>query len=344
MTFKKAIKEKLFVRLAITGPSGSGKTKTALRAAYTFGSKVAAVDTECRSMSLYADEFDFDVKDFDSYNPQSLIDTIKEAEESGYEVLIIDSLSHFWMGKDGFLEQVDKVTARSNSNNKFTSGWREMSPVHNQLVEAILGAQLHIICAARSKTAYIMEESESNNRKRTVPKKIGMAPQLRDGMEYEFTAVIDMDIDHRAIVTKSRCSEIADEVVLKPGPDFFIKLSNWISGGISVVEEIEKLIGEDVSTLTAEDWTSLNEQCQKSGYFTQEGLEAFQEKYRAWQLLEREKQVREKIENIVKPFSTIDEYAEAFRNLIKEKWFGDKANKIFMGLQDEFKASQKEAA
>lgn len=223
MTFQKAVKRKAKLRIGLVGPSGSGKTFTALRIARGLGGRVAVIDTEHGSASLYADLFDFDVMELASFAPDTYVAAIQAAADAGYDVVVVDSLSHAWMGKDGALEQVDKHAARERGNS--FGAWRHVTPMHNRLVETIVGAPIHVIATMRSKTEYVIEE---DSRGKKVPRKIGMAPVQRDGMEYEFTVVGDMDYDHRLMITKSRCSALADAVIEKPGEDVAATLTGWL--------------------------------------------------------------------------------------------------------------------
>lgn len=225
MRFQKAIKRKAKLRIGLVGPSGSGKTFTALRIARGLGGKVAVIDTEHGSASLYADLFEFDVLELDTFSPDTYVAAINAAAEAGYDVVIIDSLSHAWMGKDGALEQVDKHAARERGNS--FGAWRHVTPMHNRLVETLVGAPVHIIATMRAKTEYVIEE---DSRGKKVPRKIGMAPVQRDGMEYEFTVVGDMDYENRLIVTKTRCSALAGAVIEKPGEDVAQTLMDWLEG------------------------------------------------------------------------------------------------------------------
>lgn len=226
--FTKATKEKSRLRLALMGPSGSGKTFTALTFAKVLGAKVAVIDSERGSASKYADMFEFDTCDLESHSPQTYIDCIREAEKAGYDVLIIDSLTHAWSGKEGALEQVDKVAKRSGSGNSFTA-WREVTPQHNALVDAMIGSRCHIIATMRTKQEYVLEENEKGKK---VPRKIGMAPIQRDGMEYEFDVTADMNLDHDLIVSKTRCAQIDGYVGRKPGAEFAEILREWVTGGV----------------------------------------------------------------------------------------------------------------
>lgn len=224
--FKKATKESSRLRLAIIGPSGSGKTYTALALATAIGEQVAVGDSERGSASKYAHKFDFDVSELEEFHPQKYIDLIKTAEKLGYDVLVIDGLSQAWAGVGGALELVDKAATRSKSGNKFAA-WREVTPLHNKLVDTILQADLHIIATMRAKTEWVVEE---NDKGKKIPKKIGLAPVQRDGLEYEFDIVADMDLEHNFIISKTRCAELDNAVINRPGDELAEALIEWLGG------------------------------------------------------------------------------------------------------------------
>lgn len=204
-SFVKATKAEVKSRLAFTGPAGSGKSFTSLQWATVLaeGGKIAAIDTERESLKLYADQFDFDYMGFaPPYNPERLITAINDAATDNYAVLDIDSLTHFWNGAGGILEMVDSAGARGGGN---FAGWKIATPIQQKMVDTILAFPGHVICTMRSKTEYVIEQ---NDRGKMQPKKMGMAPIQRDGMEYEFTMVIEMDTDHRLLIGKNRCAPL----------------------------------------------------------------------------------------------------------------------------------------
>lgn len=227
MTFKKATKTKAKLRLALVGPSGSGKTYTALAIAQGLGQPVAVVDTERASASKYADVFAFDTLELETFSPQMYIDAIHAAGKAGYGVLVIDSLSHAWMGTGGALEQVDTIAKKSQSRSSFNA-WREVTPLHNAMVDAILRAPMHVIVTMRAKTEYVLEKDD---RGKTVPRKVGIQPVQRDGMEYEFDVVGDITEDHDFIVGKTRCPALADKVFKRAGADVASILTGWLTDG-----------------------------------------------------------------------------------------------------------------
>lgn len=227
--FKKATKAQAKARIGITGPSGSGKTYTSLLIASSLahGKRVAVIDSERGSASKYASEFDFDVCDLESFAPRAYVQAIHAAEKAGYGVIVVDSLSHAWMGKDGALAMVDAAAARSKGSS--FAAWRDVTPEHNALVEAMVQSTAHLVATLRSKTEYVLEKDERTGK--TVPKKIGMAPVQRDGLEYEFDLFFEMDQEHRLIVTKSRSKELADKVMLKPGQELGESIARWLGDG-----------------------------------------------------------------------------------------------------------------
>jgi hypothetical protein len=231
--FRKAVKCDAKLRFAVCGPSGSGKTYTLLQLATELGGPVALVDTEHGSASKYADIFEFDVLELDSYDPLRLIGLIDDAVEREYRVLCIDSLSHFWFGKDGELEKVDRAARRMQSPNSFAA-WKQVTPIHNELIDKIIGARLHVLVSMRSKTEWILDRDDRTGK--TVPRKVGLAPVMRDGIEYEFDVCGEMDQENTLQVTKSRCPSLSGGVFPKPGRELADVLKEWL-GSATAPEE-----------------------------------------------------------------------------------------------------------
>ena len=210
--FQKATKRAVRARIGIDGPSGAGKTYTALEWARVLGKRIAVVDTERGSASLYSDLFDFDVLEVSPpFHPDRFVEAIRDAEKNDYDVVILDSLSHAWEGEGGVLDIVDAAAARQNGNSY--TAWKSGTPILRHLIDTILATDIHVIVTMRSKTEYVLEE---NDRGKKQPRKVGMAPVMRAGMEYELTLVGDMDLEHRMTITKSRCPALSD-LVVQPG-------------------------------------------------------------------------------------------------------------------------------
>lgn len=238
--FKKADRKRAKLRLALCGVAGSGKTYSALRIAKGLGGRVALLDTERGSGELYSAEFDYDIACLDNdFSPANYIKIINEAEKSGYDILIIDSLSHAWMGEGGVLDILDKASKASASKNSYTA-WRTVTPQHNALVDAILKSKMHIIVTMRSKADYVVVESEnSHGRKTSSPQKIGLAPIQREGLDFEFTVVLDLSVDGNiATSSKDRTKLFAGKNILiteKTGEE----LLEWLENGKAEPTEAE---------------------------------------------------------------------------------------------------------
>lgn len=238
LQIERATKEKIKLRMAIDGPTGGGKTYTALRFAHHLagdGGKILVIDSERRSASKYVGEipdgikWEFDVINMPSFSPSLYTEAVILGGKGGYDVIIIDSLSHAWMGKDGALELVDRAGATA-AGGKFAA-WRNVTPLHDQMIDTILDAPAHIVATMRSKMEYAMSETEKGGRKRTEVVKLGMAPIQRAGVEYEFDIVIDMDATNIGNVSKSRCSAMSGASIFQPSPAFIDPLIEWLESG-----------------------------------------------------------------------------------------------------------------
>lgn len=195
MAFVKAKKEKIWTKVLLGGSSGSGKTYSALRLATGLarkcGSEIAAIDTEAGRIRYYANEFDFsDMQLTEPFTPEKYISAIEDAVNSGFKVLIIDSISHEW---NYCVDIHDKMPGNSWTN------WSKVTPRHDAFMEKILQAPIHIIATVRGKDEYVLEEK---NGKQT-PKKVGLGFKQRDGVEYNYTATFNIAQDtHIAEATK----------------------------------------------------------------------------------------------------------------------------------------------
>lgn len=226
--FKKAKRSKAKLRLAISGASGAGKTYSALLIASGIVpmSKVAVIDTESGSADLYADLGDYSTVTINPpYSPKKYIEAIHTAENAGFKLIIIDSLSHAWSGEGGLLDQQGKATESKYRGNGWAA-WREITPLYNQLIETILHSPLHIIATMRSKTEYM--QIEVNGKKQI--QKVGMAPIQRDGIEYEFTTVFDLSQNHTATVSKDR-TNMFDGQYFTPSAECGKALLHWLTVG-----------------------------------------------------------------------------------------------------------------
>jgi hypothetical protein len=231
MAFVEAERTQLFLRCALFGPSGSGKTMTALRMAKGIAEKMgvryAVIDTESRSASKYADRFHFVVDNLANKTVDGYIAAMHDAYRAGYKVLVIDSLSHAWRE---LTDEVDRITQSTASKNSW-SAWGKVSPKQKKFIDAILNFPGHIIATMRSKTEWVIGEGKSG---KLTPEKMGLAPEQGKGIEYEFDLLVELNQQHKAIVTKDRTGEFHDREIDKPGEDFGVALYDWISSGTPI--------------------------------------------------------------------------------------------------------------
>jgi hypothetical protein len=244
MTFTKAERRQHKPKLALTGPSGSGKTFSALLIASGMGKRIAVIDTENGSASLYANMdkgplrgVSFDVLEIDPpYTIQKYAEAIALAQSAKYDVLVIDSISHAWAGEGGLLAKKEALDSRGGNQNSYTN-WASITKEHETFKARILAADVILICTMRSKQDYVLETNEKGKQ---APKKVGMAPIQRDGMEYEFTTVFDLAMDHNAAASKDR-TFMFDGQIFKPTKKTGEEIMTWLKGGKAVDAKIAEV-------------------------------------------------------------------------------------------------------
>lgn len=187
MSFEtKAEKKNVKQKVVLAGPAGSGKTYTALLIATKFlkGKKVAVIDSEKGRSERYAGTFDFVVEKPLKFDLRGYIAMVEAAAKAGVDVLILDSFSHVWNGEGGALEQVDML-----GGNKFSNGWKTVTPLYNELIRKLQTYPGHVIVTMRVKTEYVVE---TNDQGKAVPRKIGTKPIHREDADYEFDFVLNL--------------------------------------------------------------------------------------------------------------------------------------------------------
>lgn len=229
MNLRKASRSNTKIKCALQGPSGSGKTYSALQMARGLcdnWNEIVVIDTENNSADLYSHLGDYNIYDLKSpYTPEAYIKALEECQSAQMKVVIIDSLSHEWEGDGGIL-----ATHSLMAGNSFTN-WAKLTPRHNSLVQKILSSDAHIIATLRTKQDYVLTEKNGKQ----VPEKVGLKSITRDGLDYEFTLVFDIDITHHAVASKDRTGLFAN------APQFII---NDKTG-----ERIRKWCGQSVTPL-----------------------------------------------------------------------------------------------
>jgi hypothetical protein len=241
ISIRKAKRSATKLRILLTSPSGGGKTFGALLLAKGLGGKTVVIDTEEGSSDLYDELHDFDVLDLKPpFTPERYVEAISGAEAAGYEVIVIDSVTHCWSGKGGCLELVDDI-AKAQFRGNTWSAFSVITPRWRAFVDAILRSSAHVICTGRSKTE--TAQVEDHGRKKVT--KLGMKLEARDGLEYEFTTVLDLVHDgHYATVSKDRTGIFGGDpkpITVETGK----RLAEWLAGGEAVrAEPAANLTGE----------------------------------------------------------------------------------------------------
>lgn len=235
--FSKAERKKAKLKLNLNGASGSGKTYSALMLSSSLGEKIALIDTENESASLYANEFNFDTLPLrPPYNPERFVGAILAAKNMGYDVLVIDSASHEWIGSGGCLE-INDQTANTRFRGNTWSAWSETTPRHRKFIDAILQTDMHIITTTRAKTETVQGENKKIM-------KLGMKAEQRDGYEYELTVALDVVHEsHVVLPTKDRTKLFSTqgEVITK---ETGAKLIAWLNDGRSQEQALQESFNE----------------------------------------------------------------------------------------------------
>ena len=236
----RATKRRAKLRLGMSGPAGSGKTYSALLIAGGLGGRIGMIDTEHGSGDLYADLLPegYDVLQLTPpYTPARYVEAIHALEDAGVQTIIVDSLTHAWTGEGGSLDRQGKIADKSGNS---WQAWRQVTPEHNALVEALLQSKCHIIATMRAKTEYVQEKDERTGRQ-TV-RKIGLAPIMRDGIEYEFTTFLELDLHHMAFAGKDR-TRLFDGSIFKPDVETGRKLLSWLDAGVDA--PVKRTVSEE---------------------------------------------------------------------------------------------------
>ncbi|WP_018611857.1 AAA family ATPase [Segetibacter koreensis] len=234
MELRTAERKRAKIKMALQGPSGSGKTFSALLLAYGLCNnwqKVAVIDTENHSAELFAHVGNFQVVALTApFTPERYIEAINLCLKKGMEVIIIDSISHEWEGLGGILDIHSSMTGNSYTN------WSKLTPRHNAFIQTLLQSPVHVIGNIRSKQDYVLVEKNGKQ----VPEKVGMKGVQRDGLDYEFTIVLELDMKHYATASKDRTSLFMDQPEFKITSETGIKILNWCNEG-AVPNEQEQL-------------------------------------------------------------------------------------------------------
>jgi hypothetical protein len=255
LELKKAKRSTAYLKLGISAPSGGGKTLGALLIAIGLmeqrypelsdaerWGKIAIVDTENGSGEMYVGttipNTNRKIGEYlavtlkPPFEASKYTEAIRLCKENGIEVCIIDSTTHLWSGEGGLLEQ--QSAAAKRSGNSYTA-WRDITPQHAAFVAAMLQTPIHVIATMRAKQEYVQEKDEKSGKSSV--RKLGMEPEQRKGMEYEFTTFFEIDVDHKAYGAKDRTS-VFDGKYFTITPDTGKQIMEWLDGADLSAPEI----------------------------------------------------------------------------------------------------------
>jgi hypothetical protein len=241
MVIRKAKRGERYLKIGIGGISGSGKTLGALRMAHGIcgdWEKICVIDTENNSADLYAHLGGYSVLALSKFSPHDYIEAIQTVQENGFEVCIIDSLSHEWFGPGGVLELMDNLRKTSKSTSSFV-GWAEATPIHQKFINSWLQAKMHIIATLRQKDEFVLEQNEKG---KYAPKKIGLKNVQREGLDYEFDLLFSIHQNHTCSVEKDRTSLFDGEMGFQLSEDLGKSLKGWSMTNDPVIPSYQMLL------------------------------------------------------------------------------------------------------
>ncbi len=236
MELKIAERKHAKMKMAVQGPSGSGKTYSSLLLAYGLignWEKIVVIDTENESSNLYAHIGGYKVLSLsEPFTPEKYIDAITLCEQAGMEVIIIDSITHEW---ENLLDYHGSLAGNSFAN------WNKVTPRHNQFIQKILQSNSHIIATIRTKQDYVLSEKNG----KMVPEKVGLKSVQRDGMDYEFTLVFDLDIKNYATASKDRTGLFMNSSANKLSIETGKQIREWCeSNDNTTIDQVSLRINE----------------------------------------------------------------------------------------------------
>lgn len=269
------------VLIGLAGVSGGGKTYTALQLAYGMvgynPNKIGLICTENRRgrlnekifypknwQSLTEKElqkYKFFVGDLlPPFSPKRYIAAIKQFQESGVEVLIIDSVSHEWEGIGGCEEIAEKNMLGGNyidinTGNKVewykgienneditkTGGmpnWALAKKEHKKFMNTMLSSNMHIIACLRARS-----KSKPGKTKKDDFIDLGIQPITEKNFMFEMTVSLLM----KNMGTSQEVLKCPDELTSIMGrTNTYLtsqdgeKLIEWVNGVKRIDPEIKK--------------------------------------------------------------------------------------------------------
>ncbi|KAA6216445.1 AAA family ATPase [Streptomyces filamentosus] len=256
VTFRPASKDGQKARLSLQGPSGAGKTWTGLFATAGFaeGERFAVIDTERGASSLYVNEVGapYDVLPMRRYDPRGLIKALAAAAHAGYPAVMVDSLTHYWKGADGTLDQVSQVADSKYSGNKFAA-WKDGGEIQDALIEALMSYPGHVVATMRSSEKWVLEKGSKT------PVSKGLLAEQRKGIEFEFGVAAEMNLANQLRFIKSRCPAFRGLTLDQPNgaTDIAKPYLDWLRAGAKDIDTTAWVDAASSSDATADSLLAL---------------------------------------------------------------------------------------
>jgi hypothetical protein len=253
LVIKKAVRELVYVKLALMGASGSGKSYSSLRLAKGMAQelqvvlgrtvKTLMINTEKSRGLYYANEFEYDIAAIDApHEPEKYAGAVDEAVKLGYDILIMDSTSPEWEGQGGCLAIQQSLGGRYQD-------WGKVTPRHDKFLLAIAESPIHIIGTMRGKDQYEMEKDDNQH---VTVTKIGVGAKQREGFEYEFTSTFLLNQkDNFAETQKDNTHLFEKRGRLLLTEEDGISIVKWANSGEGYTPKVYKDVVTPESALSA---------------------------------------------------------------------------------------------
>lgn len=194
MLLKPAANQTAYLKAGILGFQGSGKTYTATRLASGLAKitkkenpKVAFFDTE-KGSDFFVKYFKEQGIQFDVAKSRAFVDLIafmKEVEKGGYDVAIVDSISHVW---NDLRQSYEKRLRRSNG--LLFQDWGKVKGEWGQFTDSFINSKMHVIVLGRAGYEYDMSEDESGKKELL---KTGTKMKAEGEFGYESDLLLEME-------------------------------------------------------------------------------------------------------------------------------------------------------
>ena len=230
-------KQPTYAKILLKGYPKGGKTTSALEIASLMSGdqKFPVIVTEKNGFDMYRHRFPlarpiYLDEESTGYNGSTYVQAIQLAMIINPIVMVVDSISPAWSGKQGVLDQ-----AAATGKSDFYV-WKGPKEHNKRLIEEMLRVPCHVIATVRSKTKLIV-----NADTKEVTKKAG-APIQWGEIEFEFDVNADLSKGGNIVITGSRLE------TLKAG-DAFPKTDDLVRGFHKNNIELFNKIGEGLTII-----------------------------------------------------------------------------------------------